>query len=114
VSVLPIGLTSEKAAVLALVMTVAVGSILALTTFGIAILRTGVHSRSVGDFLLVMAASLSFMIVATLVYGDPTPAWVGSVVNGLFAMSLGSIGYVLRTEEVPVENAESTGDVTAS
>lgn len=114
VSVLPIGLTSEKATVLALVMTVAVGSILALTTFGIAILRTGVHSRPVGGFLLTMAASLSFMIVATLLYGDPTPAWVGSVVNGLFAMSLGSIGYVLQAEDIPVENAESTGDVTAS
>lgn len=114
VSVLPIGLTSEKAAVLALVMTVAVGSILALTTFGVAILRTGVHSRPIGSFLLVMAASLSFMIVATLVFGDPTPAWAGSVVNGIFAMSLGSIGYVLRTEAIPVGNPESTGDVTAS
>jgi hypothetical protein len=114
VFVLPIGLTSEKVAVLALVMTVAVGSILALTTFGVASLRTGVHSRPIGGFLLVMAASLSFMIVATLVFGDPTPAWVGSVVNGLFAMSLGSIGYVLRTEDIPVKNPESTGDVTAS
>lgn len=114
VFMLPIGLTSEKATVLALVMTVAVGSILALTTFGIAILRTGVHSRSVGGFLLVMAASLIFMIVATLLYGDPTPAWAGLVVNGLFATSLGSIGFVFRTEGVPVENAESTGDVTAS
>jgi len=111
---LSVGLTSEKAAVLALVMTVTTGSILALTTFGVASLRTGVHSRPVGGFLLVMAASLSFMIVATLLFGDPTPPWVGSVVNGIFAISLGSIGYVLRSEDIPVEHAESTGDVTAS
>ena len=114
VSVLPIGLTFGKATALALVMTVAVGSILTFTMFGVASLRTSAHSRLVGGFLLVMTAALSFMIVATLVYGDPTPAWVGSVVNGTFAMSLGSIGYVLRTSDIPAENPESTGEVTAS
>lgn len=108
------GGSPRKSTVLASVMTVAIGSTLTLTAFGIASLRTGSYSRAVGSSLLVMAAALSFMIGATVVYGDPTPAWVGFVVNGLFATSLGAIGYVLRTEDGRVEHAEATGDAIGS
>jgi len=110
----PTGLLVGEATALAIVVTVAVGSTLTVTTFGVASLRTGAQSRPVGGFLLVMAVGMAFMIAAMLVYGHSTPAWVGSVVNGLVATSLGSIGFVHRTGTVPTENSDSTGDVTAS
>ncbi len=103
-----------KATALAIVVTVAVGSALTVTTFGIASLRTGAHSRTIGGFLLVMTVGVSFIIVAMLVYGHSTPTWVGFVVNGLVATSLGAIGSVLRTEDIPTESPDATGDVTAS
>lgn len=108
------GLAVGEATALAIVVTVAVGSTLTVTTFGVASLRTGTHSRYVGRFLLVMAAGMSFMIVALLVYAHSTPVWVSPVTNGLVATSLGSIGYVLRTADVPTETPDSTGDVTVS
>lgn len=111
---LPIGPTLGKPHILAIVTTVVIGSTLTLATFGVASLRTGVHSRLVGSSLLVMAAGDLSTFVAMQVYGDPTPAWVGFVVGGLFVLSLESIGYVLRTETTPAERSESTGDVTPS
>lgn len=108
------GLAIGEVTALAIVMTVAVGSTLAVTTFGVASLRTRAHSRPFGGFLLVMAAGMSLMIVAKVMYGHSTPAWVGFVVNGLVAMSSGSIGYMLRTEDIQTESTDSTGDVTAS
>lgn len=107
------GLPVERATALAIVVTVAVGITLTVTTFGIASLRTGAQSRPVGGFLLVMAAAVSFMVVAMLVSGHSTPEWVASVVNGVVATSLGAIGYVLRTEGIPAENPTPTGDVAA-
>jgi hypothetical protein len=61
-----------------------------------------------------MAAGDLSILVAMQIYGDPTPAWVGFVVGGLFVTSLGSIGYVLRTGSIPAERSESTGDLPAS
>jgi len=110
----PSGLTFGKPHILAIVTTVVVGSTLTLATFGVASLRTGVHSRLVGSSLLVMAAGELSIFVAMQVYGDPTPAWVGFVVGGLFVTSLGSLGHVLRTRTTPAERSESTGDVPAS
>lgn len=111
---LPFGPTFGKPHIQAIVTTVVVGSTLTLATFGVASLRTGIHSRLVGSSLLVLAAGDFSIFVAMLVYGDPTPAWVGFVVGVLFMVSLGSIGYVLRIEATPAESSESTGDVTAS
>jgi hypothetical protein len=56
-----------------LVMTVAVGSTLTVATFGVAILLTGSHSRPVGVFLLIMAASMSIMVVTMIVRGHLGP-----------------------------------------
>jgi hypothetical protein len=61
-----------------------------------------------------MAASMSFIIVAMLVHGHSTPEWVGFLVNGLVAISLGSIGFVLRTADAATETPDSAGDATAS
>lgn len=111
---LPIGLNLGKSTAMASIVAVAAGSVLTVTTFGVASLRTGAHPRSVGGFLLAMAASISFMIVAILVFGHSTPAWVSPVVNGLVAVSSGIIGSVLRTEDILSESPDPTGDVTAS
>jgi len=111
---LPTELRLGKPHILAIVTTVVVGSTLTFATFGVASLRTGVHSRLVGGLLLAMAAGDLSIFVAMQVYGDPSPAWVSFVVGVLFVVSLGSIGYVLRTEITPAESSESTGDVTAS
>lgn len=113
-SVLPLELTVGKPTLVAIIMSVVVGSTLTLTTFGVASLRTGAHPRPVGGFLLVMAASTLFIVVTMLLFSNPGPAWVSFVANGLFVISLGSIGYVLRTEAVAATDAESTNDVTAS
>jgi hypothetical protein len=107
------GLSVGEAAALVLVVTVAVGSTLTVATFGIAILLTGSHSRPVGVFLLIMAASMSIMVVTMIVRGHLAPDWLSIVVNGLVATSLVSIGTVLRTAGVPLETSDSTGDVTA-
>lgn len=113
-SVLPLGLTVGKQTMVAIILSVVVGSTLTLATFGVVSLRTGGHLRPVGGFLVVMAAGTLFITVAMLVYSNPNPAWVDLVVNGLLAASLGSIGYVLRTEDVPAEYAESAADVTVN
>lgn len=110
-SVLPLGLTLGKPTIVAIIMSVVVGSTLTLTMFGVASLRTGAHPCPVGGSLLVMAAGTLFITVTMVVYSNPNPAWVGLVVNGLFATSLGSIGYVLRTADAQADHAESTGDV---
>lgn len=112
-SILSVGPTVGKQIVVASIMSVVVGSTLTLATFGVASLRTGGHLRPVGGFLLVMAAAMSFITVAMLVYRNPTPAWVGFVASGLFVISLGSMGYMLRTKDVTAEGTEPTGDVTA-
>jgi FtsH-binding integral membrane protein len=113
-STLPVGPTVGKQTIVASIMSVVVGSTLTLTTFGVASLRTGGHLRPVGGSLLMMAASLLFIVVAMLLFSNPTPAWVGFVASGLFVISSVSIGYVLRTEDVPANHAESTDDVTAN
>lgn len=110
----PTGFPFSEATALAIVVTVAVGSSLTVTSFGIASLRTGAHSRSVGAFLLVMAAGLSLMIVVMLVFGHATPDGVSVLVNGLVALSLGSIGSVLRSANIPSAHSNSAGDLTAS
>jgi hypothetical protein len=112
-SVLPIGLTFGKPTIVAIIMSVVGGSTLTLATFGIASLRTRAHPRLVGSFLLVMAASLLFVFVSMVLFSNPGPALVSFVTSGLFVISLGAIGYVLRTEDVTANKAESTGDVTA-
>lgn len=110
----PTGLLVGETTALAIVLTVAVGSTLTVTMFGIGSLRTGAHSRITGIFLLVMAASVSFIVAIMLRYGHSSPDWVSVVVNGTVAMSLGSIGYMRRTDATLVETADSADDVAAS
>jgi hypothetical protein len=111
---LPNGPTFGKPHIQAIVTAVVVGSTLTLAAFGVASLRAGVESRLVGGPLLTMAAGDLSIFVAMQVYGDPSPAWVSFAVGVLFVVSLGSIGYVLRTENTSAESSESPGDVAAS
>lgn len=108
------GLLVGEATALGIVVAVAVGSTLTVTTFGVATLWTGTDLRPIGGYLLLLAASMAFMIVAMVAYGHSTPSWVSPVVNGLAAMSLGAIGSVLRSEDILAASTDSTGDVTAS
>jgi len=112
-SVLSVGPKFGKSAIAAIVMAVLVGSGLTVTTFGTASLRSRAHPRPVGGFLLVTGAGMAVVMVGMLVFGDPTPAWVGAVSNGLIAISLGVTGYTLRGECIPTR-VEATDDVTAS
>jgi len=114
VAVLPLGLTIGKATALVIVASIAVGAALTVSTFGVACTWTGAHPRPVGISLLVAGAAMALMVVAMVLYGDATPAWVGAVVNGLVAISLGASGYTLRRAGVPTGRAEATNDVTAS
>lgn len=109
-----LGGTVGRSTVLASIVAVAVGSALAVTAFGVASLRTGAHPRPVGALLLVTGTGLSLMVVAMLVYGHSTPAWVSFTVNGLVAASLGASGYVLRPVEAPGDAGESSDDVATS
>lgn len=101
----------DEATALAILIAVAVGATLTVTTFGIAIHRAGTDMRPIGSFLLLMAASMSSMIFAMVVYGHSTPAWISPVVNGVVAISLGAIGFVLRTEAITTVSSDSTSDI---
>jgi hypothetical protein len=114
VAVLPLGLTIGKATALVIVASIAVGAALTVSTFGVACTWTGAHPRPVGISLLVAGAAMALMVVAMVLYGDATPTWVGVVVNGFVAISLGASGYTLRRAGVPTGRAEATNDVTAS
>jgi len=113
-SVLSVGPTFGKSTIAAIVMAVLAGSGLTVTTFGTASLRSRAHPRPVGGFLLVTGAGMAVVIIGMLVFGDPTPAWVGAVANGLIAISLGATGYTLRAEGIPTSLTGATDDVTAS
>ena len=113
ISALPVGPTVGKSTALASIVIVAVGSVLTVTAFGVASLRTGAHPRPVGGFLLATGAAMSLMIVAMLRSGHTVPAWVSFGVNGLVATSLGASGYALRSVDGP-DAAKSTGDAATS
>lgn len=109
-----LGYPFGEATALAIVVAVAVGSTLTVATFGVATLVTGTHSRLVSGFLLMMAASMSFIVATMLLYGHSGPEWVGTAVNGVIAVSLVAIGFVLRTQDTPTETTDATENVTAS
>lgn len=109
-----IGRLVSETTTLVIVIAVAVGATLTVTTFGVAIHRTGGYLRPIGYFLLLMAASMSFMVVAMVVYGHSTPSWIPPVVNGFVAISLGAIGFVLRAGAVTTVNSDPSGEITAS
>lgn len=105
----PMGIPSGRSTVVAIPVTVAVGSILTFTMTGVASFRTGANPRPVGGCLLAMAAGEACLVAATLPQGNPSPPWVALVVSVLFATSLGASGYVLRTPTPPTGISDSAG-----
>lgn len=84
-------------------------SFITFALFGVAIIRTGAHSRLIGSLLLVVAFSLLVVFIGQTVVPE---GLVGTVVEGiLFALYL-SIGYRLQTEKIPSQGTEPVTDTT--
>lgn len=89
-----------------------IGMIPGFLAFGVASLRTDVHSRTVGLLLLAPAALFLVLIVEVLVLG--ASAIGGLIIGSGLALTHLAIGYSLRTGTSPTDNAPPAGDVTAS
>lgn len=87
------------------------GQFLGYTSFGVASLRAGVHSRTVGLLLVGVPAVLAVMIgtVATGYAGSGSATVLGS----LQALLHLAIGYTLRTDGTPTDRAEPSVEPTA-
>lgn len=92
-----------------------VGVILGFSAFGVGVLRTGTHSRTVG--LLMLWPPIVFggivIIVGTFILGGTFPHWVHVGHSGSEALVYLSIGYLIRNGKLPTDSAESTTDSPA-
>lgn len=88
----------------AMVAGMVLGQFLGYTLFGVASLRAGVHSRTVGILLIAVPTVLAVMIV-TVVTGN---AGTGSatVLGSVQALLHLAIGYNLRTEGIPTDQED--------
>lgn len=94
---------------LLMIFTTTLGFIL----FSIAILRTGVPSRTVGLALIGPPIVFILNIGTALLLGPPSPDWVVFIISGMQAGAHLAIGVVLRTETVPTDRAEPAPDSAA-
>lgn len=87
-----------------------IGTMLGFLLFGAASLHTRIPSRSVG--LLMMGTVTTFIVLfaADLLYAG-SPAWLDFAVNGLQAILLLTIGFVLPTSSIPTEYGEPQTDI---
>lgn len=83
---------------------VLVGSVLGFVSFGVASLRTGVHSRTIGILLLIPAILVATNVLRFVVGLEAVAITLGIVIGDALAML--AIGYVLRTEPTPTDRAE--------
>jgi len=90
---------------------VLIGSVLGFLLFGVASLRTGVHSRAVGVLLFVPPLLVVTNVLRFIAGMKSATITLGIVIGDALAM-LG-IGYVLRTESVAHEGAERPTDTAA-
>lgn len=88
-----------------------VGQFLGYTSFGVASLRAGVHSRTVGLLLMAVPTVLAVMIVTVAIGYDS--AGSASVLGSVQALIHLAIGYTLRTEGIPTEHGEPSVEPTA-
>lgn len=90
---------------------VLLGSVLAFLLFGIATLRTGASSRTVGILLLI----LPLIVLTNFFLGvsgiESAAITLGIVIGDALVML--ALGYVLRTETAPVDHAEPAPGPTA-
>lgn len=82
---------------------VIIGSVLGFLTFGIASLRTAVHSRSVGILFIVLALLPVVNILSGVAGFEPTLTF--AIVIGLALVNF-SISYLLRNEDTSTEEME--------
>lgn len=92
-----------------------IGVILGFTTFGVGVLRTGTHPRTVG--LLMLWPPVVFggiiVLVGVFILGGTFPHWVHVGHSGSEALVYLSIGYLIRAGERPTDRAQSTTDSPA-
>lgn len=81
-------------------------TVLGFLLFGVACLRTGVYSSAVGVLILAIASSFLVVFAGDLALGG-SPAWLNFATNGVQAVLLMAIGYVLPSEPLPGEREET-------
>lgn len=79
--------------------------ILGFLLFGVATLRTQVHSREVGFLLLAIVATFIVLFLADLIYGG-SPRWLDFAVNGVQSGLLLTIGYALPADPTSREEPQ--------
>jgi len=90
---------------------VLIGSVLGFLSFGVASLRTGVHSRTVSFLLFVPALLVVTNILRFIAGMESATITLGIVIGDALAML--AIGYILRAESVAHESAERPTDTVA-
>lgn len=85
-------------------LAILVGMTMSFLVFGVATLRSGVHSRTVGALLLapVLVMGLNLGVVAT----GLASAEARFVVSGLWGLSFLALGVALGTGDAPADRAE--------
>lgn len=87
------------------------GVALGFVLFGVAGVRTGVPSRTVGSLLLaVVAAIVGWIALGLVVYGGSPPAWTSPAVGAVMSLLLLVIGYTLRTGPTTTPAGEPASD----
>lgn len=87
------------------------GQFLGYTSFGVAILRVDIHSRTVGLLLVAVPAVLAVMTVTVAAgYASSGSATILGSVQCLLHLA---IGFTLRTEDIPIEQGEPSVKTTA-
>jgi len=87
------------------------GVALGFVLFGIAGVRTGVPSRTVGSLLLaVVATIIGWIALGFVVYGGAPPEWTSPAVGVLMSLLLLAIGYTLHTSRSTVRTEDSARD----
>jgi hypothetical protein len=87
------------------------GQFLGYTSLGVASLRAGVHSRTVGLLLIAVPTVLAVMTVTVATgYAGTESATVLGTVQALLHLA---IGYTLRTEGIPTDHGEPSVEPTA-
>jgi len=92
-------------------MLVPVSTILTYVLFGVATLRVGGDSRTVGLLVVAPAALFVVLLVASVV--TEASAILGVIIGGGFALSMLALGARLRSWDHPTEHTAPTTDATA-
>lgn len=90
-----------------------IGIVLGFITFGVAIVRTDVYSRTVGLLLMVPGILFPVVLATVIAFGGGDFPYVIHVLhNGADTLVLLSVGYLLRETIMPTNRPEQTPDTT--